>query len=229
MWHQQWKISHGHWKNKQLHSHLHQTLLAMADLPEGVACVGWSELFKLPKPDEVSELPELGHWPLSFNSTHWVSTQLINWAYNCQQHVGKYIFVLDMINLPEGVACVGWSELFKLPKPDEVSELPELERCKSLEEEPLSVSRLISIVRTLPFVLVLVWSCLQIWFSFPELELGGPTTAGPVVILELLELLRICFLLRSVPRKIRARKKKMRTGVMNSYMSYFKFHRTGGE
>ena len=108
-----------------------------------------------------------------------------------------------MSNLPEGVACVGWSELFKLPKPDEVSELPELERCKSLEEEPLSVSRLISIVRTLPFVLVLVWSCLQIWFSFPELELG----AGPVVILELLELLRICFLLRSVPRKRRARKK----------------------
>ena len=115
--------------------------------------------------------------------------------------------LLAMADLPEGVACVGWSELFKLPKPDEVSELPELERCKSLEEEPLSVSRLISIVRTLPFVLVLVWSCLQIWFSFPELELGGPTTAGPVVILELLELLRICFLLRSVPRKRRTKKK----------------------
>ena len=143
------------------------------------------------------------------------------------QHVSKIYFVLDMSNLPEGVACVGWSELFKLPKPDEVSELPELERCKSLEEEPLSVSRLISIVRTLPFVLVLVWSCLQIWFSFPELELGhGPPTAGPVVILELLELLRICFLLRSVPRKRRARK-KMRTGVMNSYMNSFKFHRMG--
>ena len=117
-----------------------------------------------------------------------------------------------MINLPEGVACVGWSELFKLPKPDEVSELPELERCKSLVEEPLSASRLISIVRTLPFVLVLVWSCLQIWFSFPELELElGPTT-GPVVILELLELLRICFLLRSVPRKRRARKKNWEQG-----------------
>ena len=115
-----------------------------------------------------------------------------------------------MSNLPEGVACVGWSELFKLPKPDEVSELPELERCKSLVEEPLSVSRLISIVRTLPFVLVLVWSCLQIWFSFPELELGGPPTAGPVVILELLELLRICFLLRSVPRKRRTKKNENR-------------------
>ena len=62
------------------------------------------------------------------------------------------------------------SLVFKLPKPEEVSELPELERCNSFCD-----SLLISIVRTLE--------------------------VSEVEIFELLELLRMCFLLNSVPEK----------------------------
>ena len=97
----------------------------------------------------------------------------------------------DLIISAEDEVTAAWSELFKLPKPEEVSELPEFERCK--------LSRFISMVRIFE----------------PWLE------SWPLVIFELLELLRMCFLLNSVPR---TSKKSMRKGSKESWA----WHLNGG-